>query len=666
MDNPAIAEVIAHSVTAVLAVWLGLTVVSRSQAPPARIFGFVAMTIAAWSTSVIVVRLSSAPAVSSVARASEELTAALVIAGAAHLALAIAGEGRTSKWRLRVVAALYALNVAFALPAILDPRVSPPGMATTSDLSAALFGWAWVAVRLATLVLAITWLVASYRIAPRASQRRRQLAAATATVIAGGIGAALRMIPGIANEEPWIGVSFVTLAVVLASYAVLSAGVFLGPDVAGRAFRTSMVGGVALLALVGAAVAIEAAARNWLGLDEPILLILALVIALALYEPVTASIRGAIDGTTPRAAARDRLLRALGHPMLAGRSADDGLQPAVQRLRTALDVTGLLVVRADGSVAASEGGIPLDGVTRTIDLEAEGSTVGQLRIGPTATGSPLGHRSEELLHRSTAYIAAALRTGAREEEHVESLTHLVTDRAEVEAEASALHTALIEHEGAVGALHVYALGAFRVERRGTPIDRWGGDKAGSRQAEALFAFLWDRGERGIAKDEVLELIWPDTDMERADLAFHRTLGGLRKTLAAGQRERRGRSIRFHNDRYRLDPALVAWSDAEEFEVSLQAARRAETPADRLAPLERARRMYRGDYLDDCPFYGDSHFVDERRTAFREQLVDLLVALGETYESHDDRVAAAAAYREALATAGDARPRARAGLARVGA
>jgi two-component SAPR family response regulator len=46
---------------------------------------------------------------------------------------------------------------------------------------------------------------------------------------------------------------------------------------------------------------------------------------------------------------------------------------------------------------------------------------------------------------------------------------------------------------------------------GTPIERWGGDKAGSRQAQGLFAFLYDRGERGVAKDEVLELIWPDAD-----------------------------------------------------------------------------------------------------------------------------------------------------------
>ena len=37
---------------------------------------------------------------------------------------------------------------------------------------------------------------------------------------------------------------------------------------------------------------------------------------------------------------------------------------------------------------------------------------------------------------------------------------------------------------------------------------WGGAKAGTRQAEGVFAFLLDRGERGAAKDEFIELIWP--------------------------------------------------------------------------------------------------------------------------------------------------------------
>ena len=142
-----------------------------------------------------------------------------------------------------------------------------------------------------------------------------------------------------------------------------------------------------------------------------------------------------------------------------------------------------------------------------------------------------GARDEELIQLSAAYVAAALRTGRREEEQVEAL--LACRR--IATRSIRRHpTSMGPRPGRVG-LHraCSRAGPAPGRRRDGPIERWGGDKAGTRQAEALFAFLFDRGERGVAKDEVLELIWPDTDLERADLAFHRTMVGLRRTLDPG-------------------------------------------------------------------------------------------------------------------------------------
>jgi two-component SAPR family response regulator len=166
----------------------------------------------------------------------------------------------------------------------------------------------------------------------------------------------------------------------------------------------------------------------------------------------------------------------------------------------------------------------------------------------------------------------------------------------------------------------------------------------------------------VAKDEALELIWPDTDLDRADLAFHRTLGGLRHTLDPDGRSGR-QVIRFYNDRYRLDPALVEWSDVAAFLGRLDEARASGDRIETLRLLEAARSLYRGEYLDDCPFYGDSAMVEDRRSALRGRCVDLLLALGEGYEVTGDRVSAAAAYRDALAMTDDCPP-ARAGLIRL--
>ena len=171
----------------------------------------------------------------------------------------------------------------------------------------------------------------------------------------------------------------------------------------------------------------------------------------------------------------------------------------------------------------------------------------------------------------------------------------------------------------------------------------------------------------MAKDEATEVIWPDVDLDGADLAFHRTLGGLRRTLEPGRRNREeSTTIVFHNDRYRLDPRLVAWSDRDAFEQLMASAGSAVNADDALRALEQARGLYRGEYLDDCPYYGDSSYAETGRELLRGRYVDLLLALGERYEQRGDRPAAAAAFRQARAAAGDNCPPAEAALMRLGA
>jgi DNA-binding SARP family transcriptional activator len=212
-----------------------------------------------------------------------------------------------------------------------------------------------------------------------------------------------------------------------------------------------------------------------------------------------------------------------------------------------------------------------------------------------------------------------------------------------------------------GGLRVKALGSMHVERGGVPMRRWGGEKAGSRQAQAIFAFLFDRGEAGVLKDEVTELLWPDLEIRRGDLAFHRTLGGLRSVLDKGED---GDSIRYDGGRYRLAPHIVAWSDVAAFEELLDGASARGAGAS-VAALEEARILYRGDYLDDCPFFGDSSFVEERRAYLRGRFEDLLVKLGDRYRETGDADSAAARYRQALGV-NPTSTAARAGLERLGA
>lgn len=486
-----------------------------------------------------------------------------------------------------------------------------------------------------------------------------------ATVAVGALGGSIRVLNVVGQTPAWIGVSLVTLAMILSASVVFSAGIFFAPDVASRAFWRSLGLGLGLFVLVGALLAVGAVGQTVLGLDLPLLTIMALVIIVAIQEPAGAWIQGRFGSRSAPVMARTRLMRALGQWALGAQASDAGVQPALTRLTQALDLAGAVVIRQDGSIAAAEGSTPDLATAPVISLVARDEVMGELRVGNTLSGVPLTAGDLELLRLSAAYVAAALRTGRREDEQAQALTGLSQDRAEVESTARSLYEALVLRSEGPNGLHVFALGPLRVERGEQPIERWGGEKAGTRQAEALFAFLFDRGERGLAKDEALELIWPDIDVERADLAFHRTLGGLRHTLDPdGVSGKHG--IRFHNDRYRLDPAIVEWSDVGLFLARLDQARGATDRAEHLRLLEEARVLYRGEYLDDCPFYGDSVYVEDRRAALRGRSVDLLIALGEGYEAAGDRVSASAAYREAVASAADGCPPAAAGLLRLAA
>jgi tetratricopeptide (TPR) repeat protein len=214
------------------------------------------------------------------------------------------------------------------------------------------------------------------------------------------------------------------------------------------------------------------------------------------------------------------------------------------------------------------------------------------------------------------------------------------------------------------ALRVNSLGPFRVERSGEPISQWGGPKAGSRQAQAMFAFLLDRDERGVTKDEFIDVIWPDADVAQADLNFHRTLGGLRDTLEP-DRAAVGSAVTFGNGRYRLNSSIVGWLDATEFEQRLMNAARATDDLAAIRGLEAARAMYRGDYLDDCPLYGDSGYVEGRRGDLRGRLIDALVDLGRRYEARAEPTLAAARFREAITISGGECSSAEDGLKRLG-
>ena len=672
MTMPGLLEVAAHGVTALLATWLGLTVLVRSpRRLSSRIFAFLTLLLVGWSVAITIQRLPHDPDVSRIAHVLEVVPAFLLPAATVHIAVALTVEGRMSLLQRVVCVAGYGVCALAATLGAIDPglefRVTPPQF-SLPGIPGAVFGWAWIAFRLVLFAFAVYWLVMALLSAGRDQFRRRQLQAVVATVMIGALGAMVRILPGIADSDPWIGVSLIMVATVLAAYGVFGQGLFFSPDVAAAAFRYSVVVGLGITVYVALLVGLELLARSVLAVDLPIVTALALVITIALFEPIAERVRRLMTDGTGRDVAYHRLLRALGQNVTTAQRPESAIEPALARLTRTFRISGAELQSRSGDPVARHGRILADDpLALSLPLRVDGEDYGTLRLGAKRSALPYTAAEVELLGLAATYLASSLRLASRQNAQAEALGALSAERAALASTGSELHEALVQEPGAEDRLQVFALGSLRVQRGTELIGRWGGEKAGTRQAEALFAFLFDRGERGVAKDEATEVIWPDVDLDGADLAFHRTLGGLRRTLEPGRRNREeSTTIIFHNDRYRLDPGLVAWSDRDAFEQLMASAGSGVDPDDALRALEQARGLYRGEYLDDCPYYGDSSYAETGRELLRGRYVDLLLALGERYEQRGDRPAAAAAFRQARAAAGDNCPPADAALMRLGA
>src|SRR6187399_982719 len=115
-------EVAAHGVTAILATWLGLLVLTRARRTPgAPIFSVLCLLLVAWSVAIIAQRLGGDPAVKPAMNLVEDAAAFLLPAVTTHLAISIAFEGRRPTSATAILVAGYALGVAAAIQAAVDP-----------------------------------------------------------------------------------------------------------------------------------------------------------------------------------------------------------------------------------------------------------------------------------------------------------------------------------------------------------------------------------------------------------------------------------------------------------------------------------------------------------------------------------------------------------------
>jgi DNA-binding SARP family transcriptional activator len=174
--------------------------------------------------------------------------------------------------------------------------------------------------------------------------------------------------------------------------------------------------------------------------------------------------------------------------------------------------------------------------------------------------------------------------------------------------------------GATALLRVRLLGGFRVDRsevRQSPV--WP-----RRSAKTLTKLLASHPEHALHREQVIDVLWPDMDVESALNSFGKALHAARRVLEPGlQRRQDSAYLRLTDSMLVLNAERVI-VDADVFErLAEDAVRRGEVEA-----YETALTAYGGELLPEDRY---ESWCSERRTALAETHVRLLLGLAEAYE-----------------------------------
>jgi DNA-binding SARP family transcriptional activator len=146
-------------------------------------------------------------------------------------------------------------------------------------------------------------------------------------------------------------------------------------------------------------------------------------------------------------------------------------------------------------------------------------------------------------------------------------------------------------------LAVVFLGSFGVFVNGRRVEVFT-----SAKSLRIFKYLLAHRSQPVQRDVLIDLFWPNSDVDNGRHNLQQAMYVLRKTFRA-----EGPYLQFiklESDSYVVNPDLSFWSDVEEFEEAASQGRRAEQDGHStvaVSAYERAERAYAGDYLMDTPY-----------------------------------------------------------------
>lgn len=155
-------------------------------------------------------------------------------------------------------------------------------------------------------------------------------------------------------------------------------------------------------------------------------------------------------------------------------------------------------------------------------------------------------------------------------------------------------------------LVIHTLGKIQVKVNGRVV---GGADWQTQTARDLFFLILAHPE-GLTKEEIGEIMWPESSPAELKLRFKNTIYRLRR--AAGKDV-----ILFENEIYRFNVTLDFDEDVNTFQAELKRAQEAQEWEQELFHLRVATKTYRGDYLPEL----DEDWVLSKREYYRQSYLD---------------------------------------------
>ncbi len=218
--------------------------------------------------------------------------------------------------------------------------------------------------------------------------------------------------------------------------------------------------------------------------------------------------------------------------------------------------------------------------------------------------------------------------------------HILAEQEAQQARKSEQNSVTTGHDGdaAVLQLRIYLLGQFRIERQVHGEWQTVDSKTWHRKrARSLLGCLLSSPARRLGREQVMNLLWPDLDVDvaanRLNGAVHELRQMLEPTLS---RPAASKMLRLERDVLELADRSTIWVDAEAFEEKIKEADTA-LDADRAKQLlEEAATIYHGSYLLEELY---SEWAIPRRDALQRSWTGLMLTLAQIQVEREEFVSA---------------------------